>query len=416
MQLLPSIALKLCVALAIGLLFGAERERRKGKGRQRAPAGIRTFAITCVLGAVSLELGGGVLLAVATAAVAGLIAISYARNRQQDPGLTTEAALILTLLLGALALRQPALASALAVVVATLLASGPRLHYFVRSALSERELHDALIFAAAVVVVLPLIPNRYMGPYSSINPHTIWKIVILMMSVSGAGYVAIRVMGAKVGLPLAGLASGFASSTATIGSMGAQARRRPGLARLAVAGAVLSTVATIAEMGIVLTAISPEVFWMLKIPLLAAGGAAAAYGVVWTWRTLKSDVSDRTPMGSAFDPKITAAVAGTVTVVMLISAALNAHLGGAGALVGAAIAGFADTHSAAVSVASLGASGKLKASEAVIPILAGLTTNTVSKLVLSFTAGGKKFATRVAPGLLLVVASAWIAMAIVGRR
>ncbi len=415
MQVLPNLALKLCVALAIGLLIGAERERRKGQGQQRAPAGIRTFAIACVLGAVSLELGGGVLLAVVTAAVAGLVAISYARSRQQDPGLTTEAALILTLLLGALTLRQPALASALAVVVVILLAARSRLHYFVRSILSERELHDAFLFAAAVVVVLPLIPNRYMGPYGAINPRSIWKIVILMMAVSGAGYVAVRVMGARVGLPLAGLASGFASSTATIGSMGAQARLWPGLAGPAVAGAVLSTIATIVEMALVLAAISPAVLWTLKAPLLAAGIAAGAYGVLWTWKTLTGEAREHAATGSAFAPKITALVAATVTAVTVISAALNAHWGRSGALAGAALAGFADAHSAAVSVASLVASRKLKANEAVIPILAGLTTNTVSKLVLSFTAGGRRFAMRVAPGLLLVVAAAWIAIAVGGK-
>jgi uncharacterized membrane protein (DUF4010 family) len=398
------------VALAIGLLIGAERERRKGRGPLRAPAGIRTFAITCMLGAVSLELGGGVLLAVATASLAGLITISYFRTRQQDPGMTTEAALILTLLLGALAMREPALASALAVVAAILLAARSRMHHFVRSILSESELHDALIFAAAVIVVLPLIPNRYMGPYGAINPRTIWKVVILMMSVSAAGYVAVRVMGARVGLPLAGLASGFASSTATIGSMGAQAQQWPALARPAVAGAVLSTIATICELAIVLAAISPPVLWRLKVPLLAAGAVAAVYGALWTWKTLKEDAPDGAPPGSAFSPKITIAVAATVTTTMLISALLNAHLGRSGVLAGAAIAGFADTHSAAVSVASLVASGKLNVSEAAMPILAGLTTNTVTKIVLSFTAGGRNFAARVAPGLLLVIVAAWIAM------
>jgi uncharacterized membrane protein YhiD involved in acid resistance len=45
------------VALGIGLLIGAERERRKGVGPGRAAAGIRTFAITSVLGAVSMRLG-----------------------------------------------------------------------------------------------------------------------------------------------------------------------------------------------------------------------------------------------------------------------------------------------------------------------------------------------------------------------
>ena len=400
----------MATALAIGLLIGAERERRKGRGRLRGAAGIRTFAITCLVGAVSLEVGGGVLLAIAAASIAGLITISYLRTPQRDPGITTEAALILTVLLGALAMRQPGLASALAVVIAILLAARSRMHHFVRTVLSESELHDALIFAAAVIIVFPLIPNRYLGPYSAINPRTIWKIVVLMMSVSAAGYVAVRVMGARVGLPLAGLASGFASSAATIGSMGAQAEHRPSLAGPAAAGAVLSTMATVVELAIVLGAVSPTVLWPLKLPLLAAGTVAAIYGAFWTWKTLKSEVPDGAPPGSAFNFRITAAVAATVTVAILISAVLNAHLGRTGVLAAAAIAGFADAHSAAVSVASLVASGKLNVSEAVIPILAGFTTNTITKVVLSFAAGGRTFASRVAPGLLLVLAAAWIAM------
>ena len=410
MQPITGLALRIGVALAIGLLIGAERERRKGSGPGRGAAGIRTFAITAVLGAVSLEIGGAVLLAVVTASVAGLIVISYLRTRQQDPGVTTEAALILTLLLGALAMRQPALASAIAVVVAILLVARSRIHHFVQSVLSTSELHDALIFAAAVVVILPLIPNRYLGPFGAVNPRTIWMIVILMMLVSAAGYVAVRVMGARVGLPLAGLAAGFASSTATIGSMGAQARQRPALARPASAGAILSTVATVVELTIVIGAISPLVLRTLKRPLLAAGAVAVVYGALWTWKTLKVETPDHAPRGSAFNPKITAIVAATVAASIFVSAALNAYLGKAGVIAGAALAGFADAHSAAVSVASLVAAGKLPANEAALPIFAGVTTNTVSKMILAFTAGGRTFALRVVPGLLLVVAAVWIAV------
>lgn len=52
--MLGTLALRLAIALGIVLLIGAERERRKGEGAQRGAAGIRTFAITAVLGAASL--------------------------------------------------------------------------------------------------------------------------------------------------------------------------------------------------------------------------------------------------------------------------------------------------------------------------------------------------------------------------
>jgi hypothetical protein len=78
-----------------------------------------------------------------------------------------------------------------------------------------------------------------------------------------------------------------------------------------------------------------------------------------------------------------------------------------GIILAAALAGFVDTHSAAISVASLVASGKVSAVDAVLPILTGLSTNTISKLVLAGTSGGRSFAVRVMPGLILVVLAAW---------
>ena len=127
------VIINFVVALGIGLLIGVERERRKGEGPARSPAGIRTFAVTSLVGAVSFAVGAELLLAVATAGVIALTAISYWRGRNDDPGLTSEIALVLTVLLGGLSVQQPALAGGLAVTVAVLLASRTRLHRIVRT-------------------------------------------------------------------------------------------------------------------------------------------------------------------------------------------------------------------------------------------------------------------------------------------
>ena len=111
---------------------------------------------------------------------------------------------------------------------------------------------DALIFAATTLVILPLVPDRPLGPYGALNPHSIWIIVILIMAISAADYVAVRMMGTRLGLPIAGLASGFISSTATIAAMGAGAAKAKEVIAAAVAGAVLSTIATIIQMALVL--------------------------------------------------------------------------------------------------------------------------------------------------------------------
>lgn len=402
-----SLLVNLVTALGIGLLIGAERERRKGGGPSRAPAGIRTFTVASLAGAISVMVGGAVILAVTVAGVAALTAVAYFRSRGDDPGLTTEIALILTALLGGLAMWQPAVAAGVAVGLAALLAVRTPLHRFVRSVLSESEVRDALIFAGATLVVLPLLPNQAMGPYGALNPRSIWIVVILVMAIGAAGHILIRALGARFGLPAAGLASGFISSTATIGAMGARVRKSPDVISAAVAGAALSTVATVFQMGLVLAATSTTTLRTLAMPLIFAGIAAIAYGAAFTVRALREqDVPEPQP-GKAFSLPAALIFAMTLSAILVASAALREWFGGTGVIVAAALAGFADTHSAAIAIASLVASGKMSAVDAAFPILAGLSTNTISKIIFAWSGGGRSFALRLVPGLILVAGAAW---------
>jgi uncharacterized membrane protein (DUF4010 family) len=408
MIIIDPVIPNLAVALGIGLLIGAERERRKGSGPSRSPAGIRTFAVTSLAGAISFLVGGQMLVAVATAGVIVLVAVAYWRGHEDDPGLTTEIALTATILLGGLSMQRPALAGGLGVVVAVLLAVKSRLHQFVGNILTEDELQDALIFAAATLVVLPLVPDRPMGPYGALNPHSIWVIVVLIMAISAAGYVAVRLLGARFGLPIAGLASGFISSTATIAAMGARAAKTKEAIGAAVAGAVLSTIATIVQMALVLATTSMATLLSLVVPLICAGLAAAVYGAAFTVLALRQRTEEAgVQSGRAFNLSTAFLFALTLSIILVACAALQDQFGEKGAILAAAIAGFADTHSAAISVASLVASGKLTAPDAILPILAGLSTNTISKILLAITSGGRSFALRVIPGLIMVAFAAW---------
>lgn len=97
------LAVRLAISLGIGLLIGAERERRKGTGPSTAPAGIRTFALVSFTGGISVTVGGELLLAIAAAAAAALSIVSYKQKSQEDPGFTTAIALLTSLLLAAAA-------------------------------------------------------------------------------------------------------------------------------------------------------------------------------------------------------------------------------------------------------------------------------------------------------------------------
>ncbi len=404
-----SLAVRLAVSLGIGLLIGAERERRKGSGPDRAPAGLRTFAVTALVGGVSLAFGGEAVLVAAALVVGALATVAYARGRDKDPGITSEVSLVATLLLGALAVRDPALAAALAVLTTILLASRTRLHRFVGKVLTEQELHDALLFGAAILVVLPLTPDRGLGPFGVLNPRTVWRMVVVVMAASGAGYVALRALGPRYGLPLAGLASGFVSSAATIAAMGKRSAAERRISGAAVAGAVLSTVATVVQMVALLAVTSPACLAALARPLAAAGAAAIVYGAAFAIRAARTTSAGSIGSGRAFDLRTAILFSAVVSAVMLGAAAVNARFGERGLALAAGAAGFADTHSPAASVAALVASGRIAAASSILPILAALTANTVTKAVLAAAAGGRRFALEVVPGLLLVILAAWAA-------
>jgi uncharacterized membrane protein (DUF4010 family) len=409
-HLLPdeSTLLGLCIALGIGLLVGAERERRKGSGSTRGAAGIRSFTVTSLLGAVAMLLGGSLLLAVTVLIIGVLAVVSYQRTRDDDPGTTTEIALVLICLLGGLAVVQSALAAGIGVTLTVLLAARNRMHFFVSGVLTERELHDALLFLAVTLIVMPLAPDHFIGPFAAFNPHAIARLVVLVMAISALGYIATRLLGERFGLPLAGFAAGFISSTATIHAMGARASKQPEQMRAAVAGAVLSSIATIIQMAVVIASIQPVLLNQLLKPLVFGGVAACLYSLVFILKGVSPVSSQQnSSVGRAFDLKTALGFAAIVSIILVISAGLNSWLGARGMLLAAGLTGLVDPHATAASVASLVVNSKLSAEAAQLAVLIGLTTNSAMKAVVSFYAGRARYAAYIVPGLALVIGAVW---------
>src|SRR5690606_23374338 len=135
-------------------------------------------------------------------------ALSYLRTSQTDTGITAEIALLCSVLLGGLAMREPGAAGMLAVLIAILIQAKSRLHHFSREVISNREIADGLVLLAFALIVLPLLPDEPIGPYGALNLATVWKLVVLVMAVGALGHVALRLIGSRWGLLLSGFFSG----------------------------------------------------------------------------------------------------------------------------------------------------------------------------------------------------------------
>ncbi|HKR34687.1 MAG TPA: DUF4010 domain-containing protein [Steroidobacteraceae bacterium] len=401
------LIIRLGAALAVGLLIGIERERSKGRGPRRAAAGVRTFTLIALAGAISLELGGLPAFLVVAAVVGAFAALSYLRAFRHDPGLTTEVAMLITLLLGGLALREPQVAGALAVIVTIILASRTPVHDWIKNVLTDEEVRDGLILAAAALVILPLLPEQPVDPWGVLDLRKLWTLAVLVMAINGLGYIAVRSLGAKIGLALAGLFSGFVSSTATIGAMGARAKANADLYSGAVAGAAASSMATVVQLAIVVGLVSTATLEALLPSLVLSGLAAIAYAGLFTLRSFRQTTQADLPAGRPFSPKTAVLFVLVVGLALAVSTALTYWLGNRGLLLATGVAGLADSHAAAISAASLAASGKTEAPLAAIAVLTGFSTNALSKAVVAFSLGDRRFALQLLPGLILMVLAAW---------
>jgi len=401
------LIIRLAAALAVGLLIGVERERHKGQGPRRAAAGVRTFTLISLAGAISLELGGPPAFLLVAGVIGLFAAISYVRTFRHDAGLTTEVAMVVTVLLGGLALNEPQIAGALAVVVTIILASRTKVHDWINNVLTDEEIRDGLVLLAAALVILPLLPEQPIDQWGVFDLRKLWTLAVLVMAINGLGYIAVRALGAKVGLALAGLFSGFVSSTATIGAMGSRAKTRAELRGGAVAGAAASSVATVVQLGIVVGLVSIPTLKILVPSLLLAGLAALGYAALFTLRSVRETTEADIAPGRPFSPKTALLFVLIVGAALAVSTALTTWLGDNGLLLATAVAGLGDSHAAAISAASLAAGGQTEVKMAAVAVLIGFSTNAISKTVVAFSLGDRRFAFQLLPGIVLMVLAAW---------
>lgn len=405
----------LAVALGVGLLIGIERERRKGDGPSRGAAGVRTFTVTALLGALAAIIENDVVLAIAGVGVVTLVAVSYWHSSDHDPGLTTEVALLATFVIGVLAHTQPLLAGASGVLLAVLLLLRSHLHGFAQETLSEQELRDAILLAAAALIVLPLLPDRFVDPWGAVNPRVVWKLTVVVMLVNAAGYVAQRVFGARYGLPLSGLLGGFVSSTAVHAAMGRRAKEDAAARSGAIAAATLSNVATFGQLAIVLSLVNAALLIELTPAIVAASVVTALFGLVYMRAALKQSASADRLTGRAFSPVTAALFALTFVALSALAVLLRKLLGPEGVVYGATAGGFLDAHSSSAAVANLVGQGALDAPAAAVAVALVISANTVSKLLFSRT-GGAEFFVRVGVGLVAMLATFWAAVLLTGGR
>lgn len=407
---------RLIAALLIGFLIGLDRERAEVRKQRPLFAGVRTFPLIALAGALSIVLidrVGPWLVVASFLAVAGVALISYLRtSRAGEVGATTEVASIATFLLGCLAgTGELALSAAAGVTVAVLLAAKPRLERFSRAVTSE-ELSAALELAVISVIVLPLLPDTGYGPGAVLNPRDIWLVVVLVCALSFAGFVATRLLGKKRGLLVYSLAGGMVSSTAVTLAMAQRSRTDPDMSARAAAATVLASGMMSLRMLLFALTIDARILPPLAPALLAMALAAAVLAPVLTRRSGPEARDGAATMPNPFSLKGAVSFAAIYTLTLLVLHAAGQRLGAAGTYAAAAAGALADVDAVTIAVARAGPLPDGGWRDPASAVTLAAVVNTLSKLAIALAAGRGRFRAMACGSLAIIaVAGAGVGMA-----
>jgi uncharacterized membrane protein (DUF4010 family) len=416
------------LALGIGLLFGLERGwRMRGEPPGGRTAGIRTFAISGVLGgvlgAIAQSVGGlgsGIATGLGLAAFsAGLAVFCLEENRaQKDYSATTWVAATLTFALGAYAMMGDMRAAAgLAVAGSLILALREPLHGWVEK-LTWPELRSALVLLAMTFIALPIMPNAPIGPFGGVNLREVWVIAIVLAGASFVEYVAVKYFGASHGVLLAGAAGGLASSTAVTITNARRAASHEGSPRLLAAGVAMASGVTFLRVCAIVLVLKANLLVLVAPPLLAATAAAVLNALIAAyWRRSDGPEAQEFKFRNPFAFWTVVGFALFLGAVIVVGRVVGERLGGIGAIVGAAIVGLVDVDAITVSVARL-APEPLGNQVATIAILSAVATDTISKIAIDGLIGRGRFALEISAMALTCLAAGaaalWATSAIIG--
>lgn len=392
-------------AVGCGILIGIERERHNTANDRPAFAGFRTYVLVTLMGAMTFLFGMAVGIA-GFLFVSGIALISQLKNTPSDPGITSEVALTISFLIGAMCVWQPAIATSSSVIVTGFLLSKNSLNNFASRWLTSAEVRDGTILLALALIALPLMPNHpYWG--TVLNPYVILRLLVLILGIQALAHLAKRLLSLRQATLLSGLASGFVSSTATIASLGLSVRTKQASEKVGAAGALMSCVATLLQLAVIALGVGLAWLKVLALPIMVG----SLIGAVWAWWLIKSDKNFATTTEAdtiktvseqdnrMFSLKEAALVAVALTLIQVLIYGLGQWIGDKGVMAGTLLASLFELHAAMAAVFLQGDPVLSLSNTLFISLLLGMAVHTISKSVNAVLTGGWGYARYLIPAL-----------------
>ena len=376
------VALQIVLAVALGLLVGLEREWAQKE------IGVRTFSVVALVGMLASLLDPAILVG----ALAGVLLLVVLLNvqsliRDNSLELTTSSALVAVLLLGALVGHgQYFTAISSAVLMTMLLAWKAELAQFAGE-LRPEEIRGAVLLGLISVVILPLLPDRFVDPWKLLNPRQAWVIVVVIAGIEFLNYVLLRVYGTR-GLFWTALLGGFVNSTAAVAELVSLVKEEGGAGagealRVRLVALVLVANAATFVRNLVILAIFASASAIVALPALLAMILVAT---ALAWRRLQhgSGAVESLRLSSPLSLSHVLRFALLFLLLNVAGAMAQRALGGVGFVVVGVLGGVVSSAGTTASAAALAAAGQISAHTAAAAVVLASIVSALVKLPIVY--------------------------------
>ncbi len=406
------LILRVGVAMAIGFMIGLQREYAFRTSDRELIAGERTFALMGLAGflaAMGADILNSALAFLGTLLLVGIFtAIAYYMDaRRGHVGLTTEIAILIAVMTGALCYwDQMTLAVAIGIATTVLLSLKFETDRLVL-ALTREDIFAALQLAVISAIILPILPNESLlpPPFDVLNPFRIWLMVVFISGINFVGYIAVKIAGPERGTGITGLLGGLVSSTAVTLGFTERSNREPMLAKPFALAIMISWtvmfVRVLVEVGVLNFALLQYVW----LPITAAGIVALLF-CVFLHLTQQSVEKRGLEFSNPFDLVSAIKFGLLYAAVLLVARTAQLYFGDPGIYISSLISGLVDVDAITLSLAQLSRSGEVGMMVAANAIVLATIANTFLKGVMVLIGGAVMLRKVILPGYILVLLTA----------
>jgi uncharacterized membrane protein (DUF4010 family) len=394
------------VALLLGALVGLERQVAEGEseGAKDFP-GVRTFAFTALLGALSLLAAQHLGPLIAVALFAATVAFMILRYRHQisdrgDVGYTTEVASMCTFALGVLAQANELLVATVITVAMVTLLRSKRLLHRAADLLAPADMEILIRFLVITLIIYPLLPDEPLDVFDGVlRPRDVWRMVVLISGVSFAAYFLMRFRAGAATNLLTGVLSGLVSSTAATlayaraGRAAEDSRHYESLIALAVSTSFL-------RMSIMLAIVAPAL--LLRAAPVLAVMLLAGFALVALRHLPESVLEPRPTVENPLTLRVALTFAAIYACVLVLVHLAQGALGDRAIYGLAAIASLPGADAPTLSFARLVSDGRLDLVVAGRAVAVIAIATTLAKALLLALVGRGPLVPRVATTLIIV--------------